>query len=352
MKNDSLSTTGLLLATAASIGSVGFDVTAKHTLQGNDFLRTTLKIRCMVAVLLSLVLLGLWLYRPMRSSVALFREGPAGVLHGGVLLVVLLSTGLITAMVLLYYRALQVAPLSVIAPIFGLTPLFLLVTGYLIFRHLPSGKVIAGVLCLLIGSLQAHWKPSMQSPLAAARAFLADKGVRIMLAACLLASISNLLDQWLVRRMDVLSYSWLYVALCAAFTGGLVLIVRPKSSGVQPAKKLFVLAGVIDTSVMLLHFSSLMYVDVVVSIAIKRSGMLLSVLAGSIVFKERHGWQRLAAAVVVLMGVLIMYLDINFWELCAICGVAAVFSLLAVLFAKRAHARESKLELHSLVEME
>jgi len=268
MKSDSLSSTGLLLATAASIGSVGFDVAAKQALLGRDFLRTTLKIRTLVAVLLSLVLVGLWLYRPMRSSVALFREGPGGLLHGGVLLVVLLSTGLITAMVLLYYRALQVAPLSVIAPIFGLTPLFLLVTGYVLFRHLPSGKVVAGVLCLLIGSLLAHWKPSMQSPLAAARAFFRDKGVRIMLAACLLASVSNLLDQWLVRRMDVLSYSWLYVVLCAFFTGCLVLVVRPQASGARPAKKLFVLAGVIDTSVMLLHFSSLMYVDVVVSIAI------------------------------------------------------------------------------------
>ena len=338
MKSDLLSSTGLLLATAASLANVGFDVAAKRALRGNNFLRTTLKIRTLVAVLLSLVLAGLWFYKPTRSSVALFREGPLGLLHGAVLPVLLLSTVLVTVSILLYYRSLQIAPLSVVAPLFGLTPIFLLITGFVVFRQVPSVRVTAGVLCILLGSLQAHWKPSMRSPRAAVGFFLREKGVRTMLGACLLLSITNLLDQWLVRRMDVLSYAWLYVVLCAVFTGVLVLVVRPGKSIVRPAQRWFVLASVVDASMLLLQFASLQYVDAVVTIAIKRSGMLLSVIAGSLLFGEKHGRQRLAAAFVVLMGVLVMYFNLKLWALCAVLSVAAVSSVVAILSAKPAEA--------------
>ena len=343
MKSEPISSTGLLLATAASVGNVGFDVTAKKALQGSDFLRSSLKIRSLVAVLLSLIMLGLWLYPPTRNSIAIFRVGIVGLLPGIVLPVLLLSMAMVTTMMLLYYRALQTAPLSVISPLYALTPIFLLLNGYLLFRHKPSLQVLGGVLCIVAGSLQAHWRPHLRSPLATARAFLNEKGVRLMLAACLLASVTNLLDQWLVRHMDVLSYAWLYVVICAICTAGLLLIVRPPRGATNPPTRLLLLASVIDTTVMLLHFGSLNYVDVVVTIAIKRSGMLLSVLAGAYLFKEQRGWQRFSAATVVLMGVLIMYFDLTSWKFLLVCALAVISSVVAIRSAKRADAREKAL---------
>ena len=334
MKSNPLSTTGFLLASAASLGNVGFDVTAKKALNGNDFLRTTLKIRSLVALLLSVALLLLWFYTPVRPNVALYRDGLAGLLHGRVALVLFLSTGMVTASILLYYRSLQIAPLSLVAPLFGLTPVFLLITGYLFFRHLPSARVIVGVFCILLGSLLAYWRPSTPSAASVLAMFLREKGVRMMLGACVLLSITNLLDQWLVRQLDVLTYAWLYVVLCALFTGILVLIVKPAKASAQTSAKWFVVASAIDTCVLLLHFASLQYVDAVVTIAIKRSGMLLSVLAGSLLFKELHGAQRLAAALVVLMGVFIMYFDFRLWALCAMCGIAAIASGVAIFRAR------------------
>jgi drug/metabolite transporter (DMT)-like permease len=335
MKTTELSTTGLLLATAASVGNVGFDVAAKRAFLCGRFLQTTLRIRVLVAMLLSAVMLALWLHPATRSSVTLFRIGLPGLLHSGVVPVLLLSTSLVSASILLYYRSLQTAPLSVVAPLFGLTPVFILVAGFLIFRQTPSARLIAGVFCILLGSLLAHWSPPLRSP-SALGSFLREKGVGTMLWACLLLSITNLLDKWLVMRLDVLTYAWLYVVLCALFTSCVVLVVRPVSSSEVPAKKWIVAASLIDTAVLLLHFASLQYVDAVVTIAIKRSGMLLSVVAGAVFFKEQHTRQRLAAALVVLMGVFTMYFDLSRHALYLVFAVATGCAVIAILTSRPA----------------
>jgi len=344
MSTGPLSSLGLFFATAASITNVGFDVAAKRALTGRNFLQTTAWIRISVAVLLSVLLAGLWLHTPNRSSLALFRLGLFGTLRGGVLPVLLLSTGLVTASILLYYRSLQVGSVSVIAPLFGFTPVFMLGTGYLFFHHLPSARVIAGVLLILLGSLQAHWKRTMRTPAAAVVAFLREKGVGTMLTACLLLSVTNLLDKWLVTHTDALSYAWLYAVMCALFTSCLLLI--PGTAGFFPAanRRRILVASLLDTTVLLLYFASLQYIDAVVTVAIKRSGMVLSVIAGSFFFGERNARQRLAAASVVLMGVLLMYFDLRGWPLISLIVVAFGASIAAVLTARRASQELSDVE--------
>jgi drug/metabolite transporter (DMT)-like permease len=339
MSTGPLSSIGLSFATAASICNVGFDVAAKRALTGRNFLRTTAWIRITVATLLSLLLLGLWLHPSTRSSLVLFRLGFFGTLHGRVFPVLILSTGLVTGSILLYYRSLQVAPISVVAPLFGFTPVFMLGTGYIVFHHLPSTRVIIGVLLILLGSLQAHWKSSMRSPFTAAILFLREKGVGTMLTACLVLSITNLLDKWLVTHMDALTYAWLYAVMCALFTMCLLFVPQYAGSSPSGGGRLIVFASLLDTTVLLLHFASLQYIDAVVTVAIKRSGMVLSVIAGSFFFGERRARQRLAAAFVVLMGVLLMYFDLRGWLLALLIAVALSASV-AALFAGQQNTEE------------
>jgi uncharacterized membrane protein len=211
----------------------------------------------------------------------------------------LLSTGLVTVSILLYYRSLQVGSISVIAPLFGFTPLFMLGTGYLFFHDLPSARVIAGVLLILLGSLQAHWKSTMRTATTAVIAFLREKGVGTVLTACLPLSVTNLLDKWLVTHTDALSYAWLYSVMCALFTSCLLLILGTGAffPGGKSRSRILV-ASLLDTTVLLLYFASLQYIDAVVTVATKRSGIVLSVIAGSFFFGERNARQRLAAACV------------------------------------------------------
>lgn len=342
MKLSPLSNAGLTLAAAASIMNVALDIAVKNALRGRSFLQTTVRIRAVVAIALTLVLGGCWQLSTMGHLPAAFRPAFSALLNGKTIAVLLLSTGLVTVSILLYYRSLQTAPLSITAPMFGFTPVFILVMGFLLFHHLPSVRVIAGVFCILLGSLQAHWTPALRSARTAWNAFLRERGVRLMLIACVLLSITNLLDQRLVARLNVLTYAWLYSVLCAAFTS-LLLPGRRTEAKVRRGWRWILIAAAVDTTALLLQFASLQYVDVVVTIAIKRSGMLLSVAAGSILFKEARGRQRLAAAVPVVIGVLMIYFDLRHWVLFAACSIAALASAAAFRIARQTPLAEADL---------
>jgi drug/metabolite transporter (DMT)-like permease len=64
-------------------------------------------------------------------------------------------------------------------------------------------------------------------------------------------------------------------------------------------------------STQLLQFTSHRYIDVVLTITIKRAGILLSVLAGWLIFREKHVEDRLAAAAAMLCGVVLIYLPMS-----------------------------------------
>jgi drug/metabolite transporter (DMT)-like permease len=72
-----------------------------------------------------------------------------------------------------------------------------------------------------------------------------------------------------------------------------------------------VLAGVMDAAALLLQLLTFSYLAVVITISIKRAGIVLSVLAGWLIFREREITDKLIAALTMLGGVLILYLPLN-----------------------------------------
>jgi drug/metabolite transporter (DMT)-like permease len=309
-------TRGLLLATAASISNAGFELSGKRALGGGQFFSTVFWIRAGVALTFTFVMAAAWLHDP--SHVWLFRVGWMGLVRQGLLSPLLLSTFLVAVSNLLYYRALQIAPLSQTIPLFGFTPVFLLITGYLFFSNVPTSGVMLGVALIVLGTVMLHWNGGAAGAL---RALAASAGARLMLLSSLLLAVTNHLDQVLVMKMDALSYSWAYSMLCAVFALAFLLGSRGRGRQAMPVRPRWIaLAAVVDAVMLLLQMASLKYIDVVVTIALKRSGMILSVLGGWLIFREKMGPQRLIAASVVLTGALMMYLDFPVWLRWGACG--------------------------------
>lgn len=316
-----LATRGLLLATAASISNAGFELSGKRALASGQFLTNVFWIRASVALAFSSLMLVILLVD--HSSLWLFRVGFAGLALWGLLPSLLLSTFLVSVSNLLYYRALQVAPLSQTIPMFAFTPVFLVGTKYLFFRTLPSGGVVLGVGLVVLGTVLLHWNTSGGPIGAALHTFLHSAGSQLMLASCLLLAVTNHLDRFLVMQMDAISYSWSYSVLCALFACGFALCGKRRGRALDAAQPRWIaLAAGVDATMLLLQMASLKYIDVVVAIAIKRSGMILSVFGGWLIYHERMGRQRLAAATVVLAGALMMYFDFPPVVRLAICAGA------------------------------
>jgi drug/metabolite transporter (DMT)-like permease len=91
-------------------------------------------------------------------------------------------------------------------------------------------------------------------------------------------------------------------------------------------------AGVMDGVSLLLQFASYHYIDVVISISIKRAGIVLAVLFGWLFFHERGIPDKVIGSSVMLIGVLIIYLPVNAMEaiiLTCLSLVAAAIALYA-----------------------
>ena len=155
MPNLALSPTGLSMAAACSLTNVMTDVARKHALDRRDLVPATFWIRLAVAALFGLVLL----WRTVNGAPLVIRDGgalfgiaslhPPPILEFLVYLVI--DVLLITVVMWLYFRALQISPLSMCVPFLSFTPVFLIPTGFIILGELPLPSKAFGVVLIVAG---------------------------------------------------------------------------------------------------------------------------------------------------------------------------------------------------------
>jgi drug/metabolite transporter (DMT)-like permease len=309
-------TIGLMLASATSISNVVMDVTRKKALSDHDLLRTTFWIRFTVAAALTLVLAVRW-WSGMAPAIhpdvsaANFSIGTS--LRISYLVYLLVDTALVAFSVLLYYRAVQVSPLSLTIPFLAFTPVFLLLTGNVILGEIPPLLKSEGVIFVVLGSLLMHRQAFRAGIWEPFRAVLRERGSRYMLAVSFILSLTNPLDKKLVMMSDAFFYGWAYAIMLLLFFGVPLWIRRGTRGDTAPlAMKWISLAGLSDALTLLLQFESHNYIDVVITISLKRAGIVLTVLAGWLIFREREIADRLIATAVMLVGAVMIYLPLTF----------------------------------------
>jgi len=316
MPNLALSPTGLLMAASCSITNVMTDVARKHALERRDLIPATFWIRVAVAALFGLVLA----WRIMNGAQVVIRDGgalfgiaglhPAPILEFLIYLVI--DVLLITVVMWLYFRALQISPLSLCVPFLSFTPVFLIPTGFIILGELPLPSKAFGVALIVAGSLAMHRRLFAQGWLAPAKAVIREKGSRYMLLVSLLFSVTNTLDKKLVTMSDIFTEAFAYgFGLSISFW----IMGRVQRSDFAAAArgnwKWISLAATLDAVSLLFQLASYAYIAVVITVSIKRAGIVLSVLAGWLFFHERNITDKVIAASVMFCGVLILYLPLS-----------------------------------------
>ncbi len=101
-----------------------------------------------------------------------------------------------------------------------------------------------------------------------------------------------------------------------------------------------VLAGLSDANTMFAQFIAVMYLPVVVVISIKRAGIVLTILAGWLIFKEQDITNRLIAAAAMMGGIAIFYLPLQFSQALTLTGVV-VAGIAVALYLTRKSDRQS-----------
>ena len=205
---------------------------------------------------------------------------------------------------LLYIKAIKVSDLSLTVPLVALTPLFMLLTSPLIVGEYPKFFDYIGILLIVAGSYLLNIKEKSQGYLAPFKALLNEPGPKFMLIVAFLWSITSNFDKIGVKNSSPIF--WLF-SLFGTMTILLlpVLLQKTPNPSRKILKQLPMLAtmGFFNAIGVLCQMQALTLTLVVQVIAIKRTSVLMGVLFGHFIFKEKDIQQRLLGAGIMILGV-------------------------------------------------
>lgn len=213
---------------------------------------------------------------------------------------------LYTCSSILYIKAIKHNDLSTTVPLLTFTPIFLLLTSPLIVGEFPTLSGLIGILLIVIGSYLLHFDHRQMSYLAPFKALVHERGPRLMLAVAFIWSISSNFDKIGVQNSSPIIWAIGINAFLAISLLPLVIYSTHKGHAIS-AKSLFPV-GFFNAMVFLFHMHALRLALVSYVIAVKRTSILLSVLWGYLIFKEKGIKERFLGAVIMVLGVLFIVL--------------------------------------------
>ncbi|MCU0633028.1 MAG: DMT family transporter [Methanolinea sp.] len=238
------------------------------------------------------------------------------VLSEGFLPAVAVTVAINILATILFYRALAVSDLSLCLPMLAFTPVFLLLTSFLILAEVPSAAGILGICLVAAGSflLAAREIPRSTSILLAPLTTLSrDAGVRMMLAVAFLYSVSVNYDKVVVETSDPVFGSAVVLGLLGAVflaLTGLSWGRAPLLRGEVPRSRLLLLPAIGLILVVEAVSINLAYTLSIVPyvISIKRLSIFFAVLFGAFFLKEGDIRPRAAGSLVMVAGTVLIAL--------------------------------------------
>ena len=205
---------------------------------------------------------------------------------------------------LLYIKAIKVSDLSLTVPLVALTPLFMLLTSPLIVGEYPKFFDYIGIFLIVIGSYLLNIKEKSQGYLAPFKALLNEPGPKFMLIVAFLWSITSNFDKIGVKNSSPIFWLFSLFSTMSILLLPILLHKTPNPSR-KILKQLPMLAtmGFFNAIGVLCQMQALTLTLVVQVIAIKRTSVLMGVLFGHFIFKEKDIQQRLLGAGIMVLGV-------------------------------------------------
>jgi drug/metabolite transporter (DMT)-like permease len=202
----------------------------------------------------------------------------------------------------LYIKALRASPLSLTLPFLAFTPVFLVVTAYVIAGEAVSPRGAAGILLIAAGSYLLNFRDIGEGLLAPIKAIAREKGSVMMLAVAAIYSITSSLGKVAITHSSPL------------FFGATYFIVFPLAytpfalSGLKGARvsgrelRTMLLVGVLNAVMVSTHMLAMSMTKVAYMISVKRSSLIFSVLYGYVLFNEDISGYRALGVVMMFAG--------------------------------------------------
>lgn len=206
----------------------------------------------------------------------------------------------------LLVRAIHISPLSATIPFLGFSPVFMLLTSWIILDQVPSVWGMLGIGIVTIGSYLIHFQGRAAGWLAPVRSLIHERGSWYALIVAGIWSVTANFDKIGIDHSSPMFYLLVSeVASLILFTG-YILLRRNISfrAGFTGNVRALVLTGLLTGTATLIQMYAIQLILVPYVITIKRAGSILGGIGiGAIYFKEAGYRHRLLAGCIMLIGV-------------------------------------------------
>lgn len=278
----------------------------KHAVQGNAVL----------PVLLGTVFSGFLMLLPFYFTSLFFPEYTQEIgfyitpisweTHG----FIFIKSMIMTASWILAYLALKHLPLTIVTPIRSAGPFFTFIGAILIYNEQPNATQWIGFM-LIILSVLGYSKIGKKEGIN----FKKNKWIFAIIGATFLGASSGLYDKYLIQRLELnpqtLQFWFCSYTVLLLFT--LLLVTWfpfPKKRASFSWRWSIVAVGILLQTADYFYFKALQDSEALIMLlsAIKRSQILIAVVVGGLVFKEKNKRKKLIPLAGILLGVfLILY---------------------------------------------
>lgn len=208
---------------------------------------------------------------------------------------------------ILYMRAIRDFPLWTTVPYLSFTPLFVVVTGWLVLGERVDMIGMIGVVLIASGSwlLNARASGSLQHRVFAPfRNIVRQPGSRMMLLVALIYAFTSVGGKALMEWMPAERLGAFYFLTVGASALVLFGVTRPKTFVAMGRHPWSGLAVAILSAIMIYtHFLALERIEAAYMIAVKRSSLLFGIVYGALLFREERLRQNLLAGSLMVAGV-------------------------------------------------
>ncbi|MEW5787634.1 MAG: DMT family transporter [Pseudomonadota bacterium] len=213
------------------------------------------------------------------------------------------------AAMLLYVRAIRDGPLGDTLPYVAFTPVFTVLTGWLLLGEVVSGRGLAGILLVVLGAWGLNLEGAPGHPrtwLAPFARILARRGSRFMLGVAAIYSVTAVLGKGALNMMpgEAVAFGALYFSVLGGLTWLVLGLREPGCAGraLRLGPAAWLVAGLMAVMI-LTHFLALAQAATAYMIAVKRLSVLFGILLGAWLFREGELGRHLLAAGLMLAGV-------------------------------------------------
>jgi drug/metabolite transporter (DMT)-like permease len=213
----------------------------------------------------------------------------------------------------LYYRALKLTDISLSVPFLALTPIFVLLTGFLILGERIGPKGIAGITLIAIGVYSINIKAAKDGLLGPVKAIFANKGSLYMALVSVLFSVTAVLSKKVMLLSSPQSAPLIYNLSIGLALTPIVAYRLMRGASVMGKGRVMILSyvalGLFSALSSICFFKAISLTSAAYAVSIKRLSLLLSVGYGWLFFRERDVHIRLASTMCMVLGVALILIS-------------------------------------------